>query len=820
MADYLDFDLHIGAGQGQEYPVRVLRSPAGEMQSILVFPFDPHTLERYQDKLRIALLSASGQQRQFLTPEERSMQEFGTALFKALFGNELRSCYDISWERAAQQSKGLRLRLHIEAPELAALPWELLYDPRQAEYICLSQHTPLLRYLDLPQAVQPFKVPPPLRILGILASPQGLPELDLQGEKMRLERALADLQRRGLVQLEWIEQGTWRSVQRALRRGPWHIVHFIGHGRYDAQRDEGQLALVGSNGGVQPLGARQLALLLADHAPLRLVVLNACDGGRSGGYDIFSSTASILVRRGLPAVLAMQYAISDRAAIELSRVFYESLADGLPVDAAVAEARKAIRLARPDSLEWSTPVLFSRAADGVLFDLPSPPPELEERISAAPLLSEAQPPAGKSPARGGRSLPNLRSNAARWLAAAALCLCLVSALGGWALGRWGDALGAGYTPTSPAALALPALPTATHLSIAAAAGSPPAYSPTPSLAPTSTHTAQPTPTLTPRPSATPLKTATHKVEASPTVTGTVTAALAATAEMITATAIPSDTATASATAEASATATPTPTSTPTASPSPTATPLPTQITDDFGLSLALIPAGEFMMGCDPFNLDDTCGRDEQPQHAVFLDVFYMDIYEVTNARYAECVADGICLFPVSNDSNTRKNYYKDPRFADYPVLYVNWSMARAYCTWRGATLPSEAQWEKAARGGLAGSLYPWGSSDPNCKLTNFWNQGQICPGDTRPAGSHPPNAYGLYDMAGNVWEWIMDRYSSTYYAASPYENPPGPTFGQMRLLRGGAWNVNTAFLQTTYRSSRAPTYASGDVGFRCVVDGR
>ena len=372
MSGYLDFDLEIGLGEGRQYPLAVLRSPAGEARATLQFPFDEIALERYQDKLKIALLSVLGKRRS-ATPEEHAVQEFGGRLFEALLVGEVRSRYDVSLAQAAAQRKGLRLRLHIRAPELAALPWELLYDPRQGEYIGLSQKTPLVRYIDLPQPCQPLLIEPPRRILGMLASPRDadLPQLDIDVEKLRLERALADLRRRGLLELEWIESGTWRDLQRALRHGPWHIFHFIGHGRYNPAHDEGELALVAADGGLHPFRASELARLLGDHEPLRLAVLNACEGGRGGGYDIFSSTASILVRRGLPAVLAMQYAISDRAAIELAQTFYEALADGLPVDACVSAARIAISLERHNTVEWGTPVLYLRAEDGVLFSLQS-----------------------------------------------------------------------------------------------------------------------------------------------------------------------------------------------------------------------------------------------------------------------------------------------------------------------------------------------------------------------------------------------------------------------------------------------------------------
>jgi formylglycine-generating enzyme required for sulfatase activity len=365
---YLDFELQIGAGVEGAYPLTLLRSPAGESKAIMHFPFDQQDLEKYQDKLKIALLTSTSGRRLFQSEEQRAVQEFGGALFEALLTGELRNRYDVSRERAAGQMAGLRFKLRIQAPDLAALPWELLYDTRRKRYLCLSASTPLVRYMELPQPVETLGVAPPLRVLGMVASPKDLPRLDVAAEKARLEEALKELQAKGMVELHWLGDGTWWHLQRALRRGPWHIFHFIGHGWYDPETDEGQLALVGPGGVAAHLGARQLALLLADHEPMRLALLNACEGARGGFVDLFSSTASVLVSQGLPAVLAMQYPVRDKAAIELSYTFYESLAEGLPLEAALVEARKAISLADVDSLEWAAPVLYTRAPDGILFD--------------------------------------------------------------------------------------------------------------------------------------------------------------------------------------------------------------------------------------------------------------------------------------------------------------------------------------------------------------------------------------------------------------------------------------------------------------------
>jgi hypothetical protein len=386
---YLDFELEIGPGQGREYSVTVLRSPSGEAHGILHFPYDELALESRLKDLQIALLMAAETRRRLPAPEEQPVRRFGQELFDALLAGEIRSAYDISWRQAEAQGKGLRVKLRVQSPALAGLPWEFLYDPREGEYLCLMSDRPVVRYIEAFQPVQPLRVTPPLRILGMIASPAGPKSLDVEQEKSRLAKATERLQAQGLVEMKWLEGQTWRDLQRAMRGGPWHIFHFVGHGGFDKDRDEGLIELADDAGEPHYLTATDFSRLLADHKPLRLVLLNACEGARGGSQDIFSSTASILVRRGIPAVVAMQYSITDRAAVEFARSFYESLADGLPADAAVAEARKAVSIAIDDTAEWGTPVLFMRASDGRIFDLTAqqaaaPPVEAADFAGTAP----------------------------------------------------------------------------------------------------------------------------------------------------------------------------------------------------------------------------------------------------------------------------------------------------------------------------------------------------------------------------------------------------------------------------------------------------
>ena len=227
----------------------------------------------------------------------------------------------------------------------------------------------------------------------------------------------------------------------------------------------------------------------------------------------------------------------------------------------------------------------------------------------------------------------------------------------------------------------------------------------------------------------------------------------------------------------------------------------------------LIPAGDFQMGCNRSNSAESCFDNERPQHTVYLDAYFIDKYEVTNARYKTCVDADACEPPQAANSFTRAVYFGNPEFADYPVIQVTWFQASAFCAWEGKRLPTEAEWEKAARG-TDGRIYPWGDQAPTQELANF--DGNV--GDTTPVGSYPAGAspYGVMDMAGNVWEWVNDWYENSYYSQSPSDNPQGPASGESRVLRGGSWNDIDDDVHSASRSFNLPANWNLYGGFRCV----
>jgi formylglycine-generating enzyme required for sulfatase activity len=274
------------------------------------------------------------------------------------------------------------------------------------------------------------------------------------------------------------------------------------------------------------------------------------------------------------------------------------------------------------------------------------------------------------------------------------------------------------------------------------------------------------------------------------------------------------------------TSTPEPTATstnaPTQAPTIISTPKPTLGIgstlkwDKDGMTMVYIPEGEFLMG--PSSTDPNVWIDEHPQHTVALDAYWIDQTEVTNAQYALCVAAGVCVTPEKTVSFSGRDYYGNSTYGDYPVIYVSWEDADRYCNWAGRRLPSEAEWEKAGRGEYPSDrIYPWGNQLPNCERANY----RGCSTDTEPVGAYSDGVspYGVFNMIGNVWEWVNDWYVSDYYLESPDINPPGPTSGTNKALRGGGWLSQD--LSTLRVSNRSYAIINGrdraDVGFRCAV---
>jgi CHAT domain len=372
---YKDFDLLIEPGPRGRYRARVLQSPAGESAPVQFrLPFSPLELENFVLKVGQPRRGTRRRGR----PESAPLKDFGGKLYAAVFTGEVRDRLMSSLSQTQGQGVGMRLRLRLtDVPELAELPWEFLYDPRLSRFLAQSRRTPLVRYLDLPDPPAPLRVDSPLRLLVMISSPSDYPSLDVEQEWSLITAALTPQQAEGRVIVERLA-ANMGTLRKRLRREKYHVFHFVGHGRYRPDWGDGVLVMEDRNGLSHEVTGEELGGLLNEYDPTRLAVLNACEGARTGASDPFAGMAQSLIQQGLPAVVAMQFEITDDAAIIFARELYAAISDGYPLEAALAEARGAIRDEGMPT-EWGTPVLYSRAPDGRLFDLTGQAPEEADR---------------------------------------------------------------------------------------------------------------------------------------------------------------------------------------------------------------------------------------------------------------------------------------------------------------------------------------------------------------------------------------------------------------------------------------------------------
>lgn len=411
--EYLDFDLAIEKREGG-YRAHVLDWQGAQAAA-------PLTLELSDDEIN-AFLEQLGHRRVRGADNTRTAaaKAFGKKLFDALFHDDVRVLWKTALTFADAQDKGLRLRLRMsDAPELADLPWELLYDAGANNFLNLSHKTPLVRFLESPYRTRALEIEPPLRILGVLSLPEDYQELGVQREWDKLRDALKKLSDDGLVELVPLQDATTGKLQEALRKQEFHILHFIGHGEQDTKTNEGALVFENERGRGRLVSGEMLGTLLRDARSLRLVVLNACEGARPDRADPFGGVAQRLIEQTIPAVIAMQFEITDRAARVFSQEFYAALADNFPMEAALGEARKAI-YGLPNETEWATPVLYSRLPHGALFDIHKamarPRPELAPSITdAARSFEELFQRAERSRAQGELFLSDTPVERDAWL---------------------------------------------------------------------------------------------------------------------------------------------------------------------------------------------------------------------------------------------------------------------------------------------------------------------------------------------------------------------------------------------------------------------
>jgi hypothetical protein len=349
-----------------------MSSPAGQGSARFDRPFSPDEVQALQSHL-------SGEDPFDEGPAGLAeLKRFGGRLFEAVFADQVLSRFTASMALCRERGAALRVRLHLDdAPELAQLPWEYLYSAERNRFFGLSAETPIVRYLDLGLDDPTLTTSAPLRVAVILASPSDYDALDIDAEWRRIRSALVQQEARGQIVVQRVENGTMAALRRHLRENQPHVLQFAGHGDFDPDTRQGVLLFEDDSGRGQRVAGEMLATVLGNCASLRLAILNSCDGARGDHANIFSGTAQRLVQQGLPAVIAMQFPVTDRAAIVFANEFYGSIADGYAIDAALTEARVAMNTSGAE-LEWGTPVLFMRSPDGRLFDI-RPLTEAERR---------------------------------------------------------------------------------------------------------------------------------------------------------------------------------------------------------------------------------------------------------------------------------------------------------------------------------------------------------------------------------------------------------------------------------------------------------
>lgn len=455
---YRSVEIRFGPGSAGSYPVAITASPVGILEAQRCV-LDAAAWVSQLWSPGVAIQGAArrgnidaGAGTLSIMPSAEAACAVGQKLYESLFNPQTRSLLQESLRLVDPQCReGLRFLINTtDAPELARLPWEFLYDPGQDDFLFSDKMKPVIRWLDVDHPPPKLVVKPPLRLLVAIASPRDRPDLSVGAELARLDGALRDLVAQGRLITTSLEHATLEKLDDALLRHKPHMLHFIGHG--DFVGDDGVIFLESEvNAAADPITGRRLGVLLRNHlGSLRFVYLNSCLGAAVSHGDPFGGVAQNLIRRGIPAVIAMQFPIPDRVAVALARNFYRYLAHGQPVDTALTSAR-AVLFADGYAVEWGAPALHMRTPDGRLFDVGTtirqPEPTPAAAPSADPLESRGRPPSSAQQAST-KAAPSRR----RLWASLALVVAITSLAGvGWFLTQRPD--------IAPPPILTPGLPT-------------------------------------------------------------------------------------------------------------------------------------------------------------------------------------------------------------------------------------------------------------------------------------------------------------------------------------------------------------------------
>ena len=387
----------IESNDGSEWHVTA-DSRHGRARIRVAPPYAPHELDLMLLEVTRALeRSASPVVTRRSDAPARVAQAFGKELTRTLMSGQADVIFDRCRNDARAHGGKVRVLLNVDGPRVSRIPWEFATDPQSDDFLALR--VSVARAPDVGRSVAPAPVHLPLRVLCVQSNPEDLDQLDAEAERARITDAFARVGSEK-VQLTWMPGDRWHDLAATLRSHPWHVLHFVGHGGYDRELGHGFVVLTGDDGRSLRLSALDLGRAVAQNDSLRLVVLNACDSAIGGvSADDFASTAETVLKEGVPAVLAMQYEISDRTAADFSSAFYAAIAAASPVDQAVTQARNAIKDGR-ESLEWATPVLFLSSDETRIFDVDTTPTVSVPRVSPrpAPDAGTASPPRSGAPA--------------------------------------------------------------------------------------------------------------------------------------------------------------------------------------------------------------------------------------------------------------------------------------------------------------------------------------------------------------------------------------------------------------------------------------
>jgi hypothetical protein len=359
--EYRNLGLTVAEGQNRIYSIQIFESLGGEEQGSPTFQsfLEEENFKAMLEKLRK------------LEARQEDLEWMGGKLFDTIFQDGIFQHLKNGLEKAQNDEKILRLKLRLDGAELVCLPWELMHtDKLSPSFLALHKRLSLTRYLPLDQPIPKRQFRIPLKILVVIASPLGLPELNVQREKRLIKKSLRSLIWAGDIRLRFCENATREKLMKELKREP-HVLHYIGHGEFDAEKQKAFLLLESETQEPDKVDAKTLAVMLQERS-VNLMVLNSCETASAASTDVFTGMAQHLVKVGIPAVVAMQYKILDDSALSFSQVFYPTLFRSNSIDAAVAEARQQIVMQAKTGLnqqDWSAPVLFMRAPDGKIFEI-------------------------------------------------------------------------------------------------------------------------------------------------------------------------------------------------------------------------------------------------------------------------------------------------------------------------------------------------------------------------------------------------------------------------------------------------------------------